>query len=122
MAIAKAFLQTTTQHTLHLQQTHFIPPQKKKKFQCRVRSNSGESGSNGASKTAASTANNAAKKLQVAEHRYGREELLHLFSEDTLIPPEMPNLPSIYQTQLIMPLSSMLLTEDEQVWALVGLI
>eukprot|EP00731_Ephydatia_muelleri_P015458 Em0008g1178a len=79
-----------------------------------VRSNSGESGSNGASKTAASSANNAAKKLQVAEHRYGREELLHLFSEDTLIPPEMPNLPSIYQTQLIMPLSSMLLTEDEQ--------
>lgn len=55
----------------------------------------------------------------MAEYRYGREELLHLLAEDTCMPPEMTTLAQITQTQLVMPLSSMLLTEEEQVWALV---
>lgn len=84
-----------------------------------VRSNSGEGGSNGGSngggsKPAAASTNNPSKKFQFAEYRYGREELLHLFSEGIHMPPEMTNMPQITQTQPLMPLSSMLLTEDEQ--------
>ena len=73
-----------------------------------------------AAKPVATPASNAAKKLPMAEYRYGREELLHLFSEDITVPPEMPHLPHITQIQFTMPLSSMLLTEEEQVWALLS--
>ena len=56
-----------------------------------------------------------AKRFPLAEHRYGREELLQLFSDDTTLPSDMPNLAPVTRKQLLIPLSFMPLSEEEQV-------
>ena len=51
----------------------------------------------------------------MAEHRYGKEELLQLFSEDRTKPEKMPMIPPITRTQALTPLAFMPLSEEEQV-------
>ena len=55
------------------------------------------------------------KKFPLAMHRYGKEELLLLFSEDTGRPDDIPNLSPLTKLRLAMPLSFMPLSEEEQV-------
>ena len=51
----------------------------------------------------------------MAEHRYSKEELLQLFCEDPMRPPEMPILLPITRDNTLIPLAFMPLSEDEQV-------
>lgn len=55
------------------------------------------------------------KKFPLAKHRYGKEELLQLFSDDVDRPPTLPHLTPLTRTQLLTPLSFMPLSEEEQV-------
>ncbi len=55
------------------------------------------------------------KRFPLAEHRYGREELLQLFGEDLAIPPDMVSLPPITRKQQLVPLAFMPLSSEEQV-------
>ena len=65
--------------------------------------------------TSAASANTPMKKFPLAMHRYGREELLQLFSDDVTRPSDIPNLSPLSRTQLLTPLSFMPLSEEEQV-------
>ena len=64
-----------------------------------------------------SSSTSASKKLhfKMAEHRYGKEELLQLFCEDPTRPPDMPTLFPITRDNTHTPLAFMPLSEDEQV-------
>ena len=64
-----------------------------------------------------SSSTSASKKLhfKMAEHRYGKEELLQLFCEDPTRPPDMPTLFPITRDTTLTPLAFMPLSEDEQV-------
>ena len=64
-----------------------------------------------------SSSSTASKKLhfKMAEHRYGKEELLQLFYEDPIRPPGMPTLFPITRDKSLTPLAFMPLSEDEQV-------
>ena len=62
------------------------------------------------------------KKFPLATHRYGKEELLLLFSEDTGRPDDVPNLSPLTKLRLAMPLSFMPLTEEEQVGCVCSLV
>ena len=55
------------------------------------------------------------KKFPLATHRYGKEELLQLFSDDAERPDDIPNLSPLTRNQLLTPLSFMPLSEEEQV-------
>lgn len=55
------------------------------------------------------------KKFPLAKHRYGKEELLQLFSDDVQRPNTLPHLTPLTRTQLLTPLSFMPLSEEEQV-------
>lgn len=54
------------------------------------------------------------KKFPLATHRYGKEELLQLFS-DVERPEDIPHLLPLTKTRLATPLSFMPLSEEEQV-------
>ena len=51
----------------------------------------------------------------MAEHRYGKEELLQLFCEDPDKPLRMPTISPITRSSAHTPLAFMPLSEDEQV-------
>ena len=55
------------------------------------------------------------KKFPLASHRYGKEELLQLFSDDVERPDDLPDLLPLTRSQVLMPLSFMPLSEEEQV-------
>lgn len=55
------------------------------------------------------------KKFPLAKHRYGKEELLQLFTDDVQRPSNLPDLLPLTRTQLLTPLSFMPLSEEEQV-------
>ena len=55
------------------------------------------------------------KRFQLAEHRYGLEELQQLYSDDLLAPVGMPPLSPIIRPEILVPLSFMPLSEEEQV-------
>ena len=55
------------------------------------------------------------KKFPLATHRYGKEELLQLFSDDAERPDDIPNVSPLTRNQLLTPLSFMPLSEEEQV-------
>lgn len=55
------------------------------------------------------------KKFPLAKHRYGKEELLQLFTDDVQRPSNLPDLIPLTRTQLLTPLSFMPLSEEEQV-------
>ena len=55
------------------------------------------------------------KKYPLATHRYGKEELLQLFSDDFERPDDIPDLSPLTRSQLLMPLSFMPHSEEEQV-------
>ena len=61
------------------------------------------------------TATVPVKKFPLATHRYGKEELLQLFSEDLKRPDDIPDLSPLTRVQLLTPLSFMPLSEEEQV-------
>lgn len=54
-------------------------------------------------------------KYKLAEHRYGKEEMLALFSEDVNIPEELEMFDSICRNRPVLPLAFQPLTEEEQV-------
>lgn len=54
-------------------------------------------------------------KYKLAEHRYGKEEMLALFSEDVKIPEELAMFESICRSRPVLPLAFQPLTEEEQV-------
>ena len=56
----------------------------------------------------------------MAEHRYGKEELLQLFCEDPIRPQGMPLISPITRTQALTPLAFMPLSEEEQVRILIS--
>ena len=58
---------------------------------------------------------NLVKKFKLAEFRYGKEELLQLFVQDSELPTDMPLIPPICQTQTSLPLAFIPLSEEEQV-------
>ena len=64
-----------------------------------------------------SSSSSASRKLhfKMAEHRYGKEELLQLFFEDPSRPPGMPKLFPITREKFGNPLAFMPLSEEEQV-------
>ncbi|CAH3157868.1 unnamed protein product [Porites evermanni] len=53
-------------------------------------------------------------KYKLAEHRYGKEEMLALFSEDVKIPEELEMFESICRPRPVLPLAFQPLTEEEQ--------
>ncbi|XP_058959916.2 GRB10-interacting GYF protein 2 isoform X2 [Pocillopora verrucosa] len=53
-------------------------------------------------------------KYKLAEHRYGKEEMLALFSEDVMVPPELQLFDSICRTRPALPLAFQQFTEEEQ--------
>ncbi len=55
------------------------------------------------------------KKFTLAEYRYGREELLQLFSEELSLPTDMVDLPPVTRKQQLVPLAFMPLSSEEQV-------
>ena len=55
------------------------------------------------------------KKFPLAKYRYGKEELLQLFSEVAERPDDIPDLSPLTKQYLSTPLSFMLLSEEEQV-------
>lgn len=61
------------------------------------------------------TPTTSTKKFPLAKHRYGKEELLQLFSDDVQRPSTLPHLTPLTRTQLLTPLSFMPLSEEEQV-------
>lgn len=54
-------------------------------------------------------------KYKLAEHRYGKEEMLALFSEDVEMPKELEMFDSICRNRPVLPLAFQPLTEEEQV-------
>ena len=54
-------------------------------------------------------------KYKLAEHRYGKEEMLALFSEDVMMPPELQLFESICRSRPALPLAFQQFTEEEQV-------
>ena len=61
------------------------------------------------------TGTSSGKKFPLATHRYGKEELLQLFSEDMGRPEDIPSLSPLTKLRLATPLSFMPLSEEEQV-------
>ena len=59
-------------------------------------------------------------KYKLAEHRYGKEEMLALFSEEVKIPEELEMFDSVCRSRPVLPLAFQPLTEEEQVIPLVG--
>lgn len=57
----------------------------------------------------------AATKYKLAEHRYGREEMLALLTYSSEIPKELQEVPSIAIEKPMKPLALLPLSEDEQV-------
>lgn len=55
------------------------------------------------------------KKFKLAEHRYGKEELLQMFVETAELPPDMPLLHPICTEHPSPPLAFLPLSEEEQV-------
>ena len=58
---------------------------------------------------------NLVKKFKLAEFRYGKEELLQLFTQDPKLPSDMPLLAPICLAQPSTPLAFIPLSEEEQV-------
>ena len=58
----------------------------------------------------------------MAEHRYGKEELLQLFGEDPVRPSGMPKLFPITRENFATPLAFMPLSEEEQVLQMGGIV
>lgn len=58
-----------------------------------------------------------AKKFQfkLAEYRYGKEELLQLYTEDLPAPNDLPNIATVTRTEVVTPLAFIPLSEEEQV-------
>ena len=54
-------------------------------------------------------------QFKLAEHRYGREEMLALFRKTDGVPPELEEFSSILQKECRTPMTLSPLTEDEQV-------
>ena len=57
----------------------------------------------------------SAKKLALAEHRYGREEMLSLFQENPPLPSRIARIPDLVRTEATQPLALIPLTDQEQV-------
>lgn len=53
-------------------------------------------------------------KYKLAEHRYGKEEMLALFSEEVKIPEELEMFDSVCRSRPVLPLAFQPLTEEEQ--------
>lgn len=54
-------------------------------------------------------------KYKLAEHRYGKEEMLALFSEDVKMPEELEMFDSVCRNRPVLPLAFQPLSEEEQV-------
>ena len=57
----------------------------------------------------------SARKLQLADHRYGREEMLCLYQENPPLPSRMANIPDLVRTEAMQPFALLPVTEQEQV-------
>uniref|UniRef100_H2Z8R9 GYF domain-containing protein n=1 Tax=Ciona savignyi TaxID=51511 RepID=H2Z8R9_CIOSA len=53
-------------------------------------------------------------KFKLAQHRYGREEMLALFEKSDYVPPELLHAPNIISEDALIPLSLIPLTEEDQ--------
>ena len=56
-----------------------------------------------------------APKYQLAEHRYGREEMLALFDRNVKAPESLVKLQGLYVEKTLMPMALLTLTEEETV-------
>lgn len=68
---------------------------------------------------AATTPFTSGKKLLLADHRYGREEMLSLYQENPILPSRIAWIPDLVRTEALQPLALLPLTEQEQVSLLV---
>ena len=53
--------------------------------------------------------------MLLAEHRYGREEMLCLYQENPPLPSQMADIPDLVRREAVQPLALLPLTEQEQV-------
>lgn len=54
-------------------------------------------------------------KFKLAEHRYGREEMLAYFPKDIKMPPDLKQFAGLHKEQCQPPVTLLAMTEDEQV-------
>lgn len=82
-------------------------------FVRRLRNLSGDSCSSGGA--GGGTTNLITPRYQLAEHRYGREEMLALFDRNCKPPEQLSGLQSLFVEKTQLPLALIPMTEDETV-------
>ena len=66
------------------------------------------------------TPSTSLKKLPLAEHRYGREEMLALLLDNPPLPSDLSKIPVLSHVQPLQPLALIPFTEIEQVRGMEG--
>lgn len=61
------------------------------------------------------TAAMSARKIPLAEYRYGKEEMISLHPDVVLFPTDICDVPTIVRQTILQPLAFVPLTEEEQV-------
>ena len=77
---------------------------------------SGPEGSGASGVPQSPTTPTGSVKFKLADYRYGREEMLALFTESAPPPDQVKKHQSIFSKEIQKPITMMPLTEDEQVW------